>query len=187
MDSNERLTQMVEKYQHLVFSVCVKMTQDYFAAEDLTQDTFLSAFCHLDRFDGTNEKAWLCRIASNKCIDYMKQAERRSVPSTEEVLDMQPAGDGQPERAYLEKDAYRELQIRCGNLSPPYDRVAAMYFIEGKKAAEIAGLTGKNVKTVQTQVYRARAMLREAYADSGKRRSGEVREPLENIASGDFE
>lgn len=161
MDSKERLTQMIEKYQHLIFSVCVKMTQDYFAAEDLTQDTFLAAFCHLDRFDGANEKAWLCRIASNKCIDYMKSAERRSVPSTEEILDLQPAGDGQPEKAYLEKDAYRDLQIRIGSLSPPYDRIAAMYFTEGKKAAEIAEMTGKNVKTIQTQIYRARAMLRE--------------------------
>ncbi|MDE6742875.1 MAG: sigma-70 family RNA polymerase sigma factor [Lachnospiraceae bacterium] len=161
VNSKERLTQMIEKYQHLIFSVCVKMTQDYFVAEDLTQDTFLAAFCHLDRFDGVNEKAWLCRIASNKCIDYMKQAERRSVPSTEETLDMQPAGDGQPEKYILEKDAYHELKNRCGSLSPPYDRIAAMYFMEGKKAAEIAGLTGKNIKTVQTQIYRARAMLRE--------------------------
>lgn len=172
MDSNERLTQMIEKYQHLIFSVCVKMTQDYFAAEDLAQDTFLAAFRHLDRFDGTNEKAWLCRIASNKCIDYMKQAERRSVPSTEEMLDMRSSGDGEPEKAYLEKDAYHELQIRCGSLSPPYDRIAVMYFMEGKKAAEIAGLTGKNIKTVQTQIYRARAMLREQYADSENRGNG---------------
>lgn len=168
MDSNERLTQMIEKYQNLIFSVCVKMTQDYFAAEDLAQDTFLAAFRHLEHFDGTNEKAWLCRIASNKCIDYMKQAERRSVPSTEEMLDMQPAGDGQPEKAYFEKDAYHELQIRINSLSPPYDRIAAMYFMEGKKAAEIAGTTGKNIKTVQTQIYRARAMLKEKYADYAK-------------------
>lgn len=183
MDSNERLTQMIEKYQHLIFSVCVKMTQDYFAAEDLAQETFLAAFRHLDRFDGMNEKAWLCRIASNKCIDYMKQAERRSVPSTEEMLDMQPAGDGQPEKAYFEKDAWQELQIRCSSLSPPYDRIAAMYFMEGKKAAEIAGMTGKNIKTVQTQIYRARAMLREKYKESKER--GNVRGMMGNGGSKD--
>lgn len=36
----EPFTQMVHKYQNLVFSICVKMTGDYFAAEDLTQETF---------------------------------------------------------------------------------------------------------------------------------------------------
>ena len=68
----EPFTQMVHKYQNLVFSICVKMTGDYFAAEDLTQETFLSAYRHKEEFDGKNEKAWLCRIASNKCIDYSR-------------------------------------------------------------------------------------------------------------------
>lgn len=75
----EPFTQMVHKYQNLVFSICVKMTGDYFAAEDLTQETFLSAYRHKEEFDGKNEKAWLCRIASNKCIDYSRQAARRMV------------------------------------------------------------------------------------------------------------
>ncbi|MFR6393486.1 MAG: RNA polymerase sigma factor [Roseburia sp.] len=57
----EPFTQMVHKYQNLVFSICVKMTGDYFAAEDLTQETFLSAYRHKEEFDGKNEKAWLCR------------------------------------------------------------------------------------------------------------------------------
>ena len=73
----EPFTQMVHKYQNLVFSICVKMTGDHFAAEDLTQETFLSAYRHKEEFDGKNEKAWLCRIASNKCIDYSRQAARR--------------------------------------------------------------------------------------------------------------
>ena len=53
----EPFTQMVHKYQNLVFSICVKMTGDYFAAEDLTQETFLSAYQHKEEFDGKNEKA----------------------------------------------------------------------------------------------------------------------------------
>ena len=51
----EPFTQMVHKYQNLVFSICVKMTGDYFAAEDLTQETFLSAYRHKEEFDGKNE------------------------------------------------------------------------------------------------------------------------------------
>lgn len=82
----EPFTQMVHKYQNLVFSICVKMTGDYFAAEDLTQETFLSAYQHKEEFDGKNEKAWLCRIASNKCIDYSRQAARRMVPTEDRSL-----------------------------------------------------------------------------------------------------
>ena len=62
------------------------MTGDYFAAEDLAQETFISAYKHLNEFDGQSEKAWLCRIAGNKCIDYHRAAARRMVPTTEEDM-----------------------------------------------------------------------------------------------------
>ena len=163
MNSDDRLTKMIEQYQNLVFSVCIKLTQDYFTAEDLTQETFLSAYRHLEQFDGANEKAWLCRIASNKCIDYMRQAERRSLPAEEEMLNLQPSKEGLPETSYLQKTVFTELKRKCGNLSPPYDRVATMYFVEEKSAAEIATLMKMKLKTVQTQIYRARALLRRQY------------------------
>ena len=57
------------------------MTKDYFTAEDLTQETFLSAFRHFKNFDGDNEKAWICQIAVNKCLDYQKRKDSRLVPS----------------------------------------------------------------------------------------------------------
>ena len=144
----EPFTQMVHKYQNLVFSICVKMTGDYFAAEDLTQETFLSAYRHKEEFDGNNEKAWLCRIASNKCIDYSRQAARRMVPTEDEILGSHPARAGGPEEQCIEEVVREEL--------------------EEHPAGEIAELKQKNLKTVQTQIYRARAMLRKLY---GKERS----------------
>ena len=65
-------------YQDLIFTLCYRMTKDYFSSEDLTQDTFLSAYQNLSKFDRKQEKAWLCRIATNKCLDYLKKAERRT-------------------------------------------------------------------------------------------------------------
>ena len=164
----EPFTQMVHKYQNLVFSICVKVTGDYFAAEDLTQETFLSAYRHKEEFDGKNEKAWLCRIASNKCIDYSRQAARRMVPTEDEVLGSHPARAGGPEEQCIEEVVREELQEKCGQLKPPYDEIAKLYFCEEHPAGEIAELKQKNLKTVQTQIYRARAMLRKLY---GKERS----------------
>ena len=71
---------MIDQYQNLIYSICYRLTGDYFEAEDLAQDTFLSAYKNLSSFDGKNERAWLCRIATNKCIDYLKQhCEGKSV------------------------------------------------------------------------------------------------------------
>ena len=70
------------------------MTSDYFASEDLTQDTFLSAYKHLSEFDGKYEKAWICRIATNKCLDYLQSAGRRSIPMADVGMEEVRGPDG---------------------------------------------------------------------------------------------
>ena len=84
INRDEKLEELIDRYQSLVFSICFKMTGDYFAAEDLAQETFLSAYEKYSSFDGRHEKAWICRIATNKCLDYLKAAGRRSVPTEDE-------------------------------------------------------------------------------------------------------
>ena len=84
IDVKENLIRLVQQYQNLIFSICLKLTGDYFTAEDLTQETFVLAYQHYEDFDGRDEKAWLCRIASNKCVDYQRAAARRMIPTTQE-------------------------------------------------------------------------------------------------------
>lgn len=159
---------MVDTYQNLVFSVCYKVTGDYFAAEDLTQEAFLSAYKNLDTFQGENEKAWLCRIATNKSIDYLRSAGRRAVPTEDIFFEQQSENRGSPEDICLEKEVKEKLLEYCSKLKPPYDEIAKSVYYDEKKAAEIAEERNENLKTVQTQIYRARNMLRKIY---GKERS----------------
>lgn len=168
VNNEERLSLMVDTYQNLVFSVCYKVTGDYFAAEDLTQETFLSAYKALDTFEGSNEKAWLCRIATNKSIDYLRSAGRKAVP-TEDIFFEQQSQDGEsPEDICLEKEVKERLLAYCRKLKPPYDEIAKSVYYDEKKADEIAKERNEKIKTVQTQIYRARDMLRKIY---GKERS----------------
>lgn len=159
----QHFADMIDSYQNLIFSICCKMTGDYFAAEDLTQETFLSAYRHMDSFSGENEKAWLCRIASNKCIDYLKSAGKRQLPAGEETFETKADTSPSPEEQILDREIRATLLKRCRELKPPYDRIATLYFYEEKNAKEIAAEQQKNLKTVQTQIYRARAMLRKLY------------------------
>ena len=159
-DSKEKLIQLMNSYKNLVFSVCLKLTGDYFAAEDIAQETFISAYEHLDEFDGTSEKAWLCRIASNKCIDYLKAAERRAVPaSDEETLLMESTRDSPPE-VFATRDVLQEVEGKCKDLPEGYAEIARMYFMGSMSAREISDKMGIPVKTVQTKIYRAREMLK---------------------------
>ena len=167
-NKEERFSIMVDTYQNLIFSVCYKVTGDYFMAEDLAQESFLAAYRNLDSFEGENEKAWLCRIATNKSIDYLRGAGRRAVPTEDIFFEQQSENGGSPEDICLEKEVKERLLEYCGRLKPPYNEIAKSVYYDEKKAVEIAKERNENVKTVQTQIYRARDMLLKIY---GKERS----------------
>ena len=64
--TNAQFAGLVEQYQRLVYTVCYQLVQDHQLAEDLTQDTFVSAFTHMDSCPPEHYKPWLARIAANK-------------------------------------------------------------------------------------------------------------------------
>lgn len=160
MNPQQQLERWMSEYQNLIYSICYRLTGDYFDAEDLTQDAFFSAYRHLKEFDGQNEKAWLCRIATNKCIDYLKRAGRRSVPTEELFFSSLPDGRSSPEKEALETEVRQRLYDSCCKLSPPYRQAALDYYYYELDISEIAAKTGKNKKTLQTQIYRAKGMLK---------------------------
>lgn len=162
---NQLLEHAIEEYGRLILTICTSMTGDYFEAEDLAQDTFVSAYKNLDRFDGVNMKAWLVKIASNKCRDYLKSAARRSVPTKQEAFDQVSDAAPVPEAAILEKDAEKRLEEFCNSLKEPYRSIATAYFCDRQSAQEISIKTGKNLKTTQTQIYRAKAMIRKLWKE----------------------
>ena len=156
LSHNEILEQCLKEYSGLIFTICYSMTKDYFEAEDLAQETFLSAYRNLERFDGKNMKAWLAKIATNKCKDYLKSAARRSQPTPEEGFMAMADPGPSPEDTYLETEVEEKLKRVCSNLQEPYRSVSIAYFVHHRSPQEIAEEQGKNVKTIQTQIYRAK-------------------------------
>lgn len=163
ISAEEQLEQLIQQYQNLIYSVCFKLIGDYFDAQDLAQETFLSAYKNLAYFDGANERAWLCKIATNKCLDYLKHTGRRQIPMEDNYFITVSTSTSSPEKDYLELEIKRELYRCCDQLKPPYRDVAMDYFYYEMDIGEIVLKTGKNIKTLQTQVYRAKSMLKKLY------------------------
>lgn len=161
--SESRLSELIDTYEKLVFSICYRITEDYFTAEDITQETFLTVFQKYDTFDGGNEKAWICRIATNKSIDYVRSAGRKGIPTEDGFFEGVMEKRGSPEELCMEEEIKNSLKKSCESLKPPYDEIARDYYLKEMSAKEIAIDRKVNLKTVQTQIYRARNMLRKVY------------------------
>ena len=157
-DDND-FSRIVREHSRLIFTVCYRLVHDYQEAENLTQETFLTAYRAIGRFQGTNYKPWLIRIAANKAKDWLKSAYHATTePAGPEEL----AGFAAPS-AYDDLEAQetrREVEAACESLPEPYREVARLRFLEDRTSEEIAGRLGRPLKTVQTQGHRAREKLR---------------------------
>ena len=85
--TNKSFSRLVEQYERLVYTVCFQLVRDAAAAEDLTQESFLSAYLHRDAIPAGYERQWLCRVASNKAKDYLQSAYQRHtlLPGEEKI------------------------------------------------------------------------------------------------------
>lgn len=163
--TNKEFEKVVKQYERLVFTICNQFVRDYHEAENLTQETFLSAFYHIDQCRVEDLKPWLARIASNKAKDHLKSAYVRKNQLTEEIRegDMK-ALEPSPESIYIEGESSTEVKEIIQSLKEPYVKVASLFFIEEKSIEEIANTLERPKKTVQTQLGRAKLILKQMIA-----------------------
>ena len=109
------LEYLIKQYQNLIYSICLKSVGNPFDAEDLTQEVFLSAYKNLSRFDGNYEKAWLSKIAVRKCLDYLKAAGRRSIPTEDTYFSQIPDRQSSPEDEYMKTASNTHVEALCSS------------------------------------------------------------------------
>lgn len=163
ISKEDYLEYLINNYKNLIFSICYKLTQDYFKAEDLAQETFLSAFKNLASFDGNHEKTWLSKIALNKCLDEQRRKKKQGEFKEEEFWLKIEDEKSSLEDKLVDKEVKEKLKSYCERLNSPYKEVALEYFYKEKDFEEIAYEKNKKLKTIQTQVYRAKAKLKKLY------------------------
>lgn len=165
--NDENFKQLVVKYEKLVLSICYQFVHDSHLAEDLTQDTFISAYTHLDSCPAGAEKPWLARIAANKAKDYLKSAYNRRVCQNEMTEETLPSNavlfcGCEPENICITGEGVKAVKEKIYELKEPYQLVSVMFFLEERTVEEIARRLDRPPKTVHTQLYRAKMMLRKS-------------------------
>ena len=158
--TKEAFSQLVVRYERLVYTICFQLVRDPEAAEDLTQDTFLSAYLHRDTIPAGYERQWLGRIAANKAKDYLQSAwNRRTVLPGDEGI---PPGLAPPaETEALAHSGAAEISELIGGLREPYGPVCRLCLLEERSPEEAALALSRPVKTIHTQLARGKKLLRQ--------------------------
>jgi RNA polymerase sigma-70 factor (ECF subfamily) len=65
-----------------------------------------------------------------------------------------------PEEIVIQADTDERVRKLCMKLKEPYKKVAVSYFCKNLKLSDVAKETGQSIKTLQTQLYRAKKQLK---------------------------
>ena len=161
---------LVDAYSAPIYRLGLKMLGTPQDAEDVLQNTFLSALTHLAAFEGRSSiSTWLYRIASNEAL---MQIRRKRNNINIEDLQTENSDEGLIPEIFMDWSALPESELMNGEAKSKLDdavnqlreslrMVFLLRDVEGisiKETAEILSLTETNVKT---RLLRARMMLRE--------------------------
>lgn len=146
--------------QHVgrVYGLCLRMTRNPQAAEDLTQDTFVSAWRSLPGYEGRSSfSTWLHRIAVNAVL-----AKRRSPQGRNEVSMTDDSGEQMDFEADAAMDEATPIDVeRAISALPRGARdIVVLHGIYGYSHEEAADMLGVAVGTCKAQLHRARHLMR---------------------------
>lgn len=156
----EEFSKYVKQYECLIITLCLSFTKNYFDAEDLAQQTFLSAYTSFGKFNGLNFKGWIITIAINKCKDFLKSSAIINHGLSDEDMNCIKDKGETPEDMLFKKHSEKLIRSLCERLKEPYKTVSINYFCMDIKLSDMAKKTGKSLKTLQTHLYRSKKLLK---------------------------
>lgn len=160
---------LVERFWDMLCRYAVRLGASPGEAEDLAQDVFLRAFRSLDSFtSGTNFRAWLLRIATNRLTDNARRrASSRALaklvrPATSAAgPEPRASAGGNPGREAERRELEEAVNDGLRALPEAERAVLVLRVYEGLPHREIARVVGKSEPTVRWHLHRARKRLRE--------------------------
>jgi RNA polymerase sigma-70 factor (ECF subfamily) len=146
-----------------VLRVLMRVLRNQALAEEILQDTFVSAFKSIGQFRGeTRLSTWLSRIAINRAYNCIRDEGRRARTLPVEERDEAPALLSQLEG----RDLSRRVMAILDTMDTP-KRMALLLAAEGYSVAEIAEVSGEPRGTILARLSRARIELGERIAAAG--------------------
>lgn len=161
----DAFNRLVAIHQNAVYGFAMSLTRQHALADDVTQETFISAFRSISKMRGGNFRAWLLRIARNKAYDHFRRQNRRRESSVDEenapflatLTDDNPS----PHAVAVNSELREALEHCVGGLSEEHREVIVLIDVQGESYDDASAVCGVNIGTVKSRLNRARRRVRD--------------------------
>lgn len=142
--------QAMDKYSNMLFKICLTLLSNEADAQDAVQDTFCKYWRSSKRFnDEEHEKAWLIRVAVNKCKDMRRFEKNHPVVDIAELSE------------YYKSEEQGKILQEILLLPEKLKLVLNLFYVEGYHVEEIAKILHISESAVKKRLQRGRLQLRE--------------------------
>lgn len=165
---------LVGRHERRIYSLALRMLRHEQDAEDVTQQTFLSAVEHIDGFRAeASFSTWLLRIASHAALKVIRKRKGLEMVSLEEATEPADGYDSVPHPEYIadwrqspeelveKNEINRLLDAALGRLDEKHRVVFLLRDVEGLSIRETAEALDLSEANTKVRLLRARLQLRE--------------------------
>ncbi|UJF32448.1 RNA polymerase sigma factor [Paenibacillus hexagrammi] len=158
---------MVERHKNYIYTLIYKMVEHRETAEDLTQEVFVKLYRSLPGFRGESKlTTWLYRMTVNMVSDYRRTQKRKPyVALLDKMKGWLTEPKEQPEQMTLIKDERQQIQNLLAGLPDKYRVILYLYHYKQLSYQEMSQVTGLPVKTIETRLYRGKALLKQKWLE----------------------
>ena len=154
--------QIYKLYYKAMYNTSLRIVTDTMEAEDIMQESFLSAFEKIETYSGTvSFGAWLKKIVVNRSLDALnkRKAVFEDIESHVGIRD----DSGEDSSRYEEIDIrVEEVKEAIERLPDGYRVILSLYLLEGYDHDEIAEILSISVKTVEADMGKALQLFRKS-------------------------
>jgi RNA polymerase sigma-70 factor (ECF subfamily) len=157
---------LYDLHKRRVYSLCLRMTGNTAAAEDLTQEAFLQLFRKIGTFRGESAfSTWLHRMAVNVVL---MQLRKKNLP----VVPIDETTEGEEEGTIRKELGASDVRLAgsidrlhmhraVDELPPGYRTIFVLHDVQGYEHNEIAEMIGCSIGNSKSQLHKARIKLRD--------------------------
>jgi len=164
---------MIKQYAPRVYAIAIRMLNDPDDAEEVLQETFISACKNIQKFEERSALGtWLHRIATNAALMHLRKRKHREV-SLDEPIEIQDGDDiyrevqdwtFAPDDHAMNSEVRDVLEKAIAQLPETLRTVFVLREIEGYSTEETANILGISVSAAKVRLHRARLRLRQLLA-----------------------
>jgi RNA polymerase sigma-70 factor, ECF subfamily len=165
-----------KEHQNIVFNMCLNYVLNSADAQDITQDVFVKVYQKYHQYDSNSAslKTWICRIAINHCLDFLKSKKSKKrfgfLSPLFQTNSNEPISDAvevnHPGIQTEDKEAITGLLQIIYTLPENQKTAIILSRIENRSQKEVAEIMNTSVKAVESLLQRAKQTIQKKLTNS---------------------